>query len=89
MKQVHVFYSGNVQGIGFRYTVRRVAATLGVGGWVKNLFDSRVELVAEGDEATLQELLDEIRKVLGSYINNEDLSWSDEVEDLGSFEIRF
>ena len=89
MKQVHVFYSGYVQGIGFRYTTRHVAATLGVGGWVKNLFDGRVELVAEGDEATLEKLLDEIRKVLGSYINNEDLSWSDEVEGLGSFEIRF
>ena len=50
MKRVHVFYSGHVQGVGFRYSVQDIAMTMGVTGWVKNLEDRRVEVVAEGEQ---------------------------------------
>lgn len=58
-----VFYTGRVQGVGFRYTVKQLAAGYEVSGWVKNLPDGRVELLAvsrDGDElqAFLLELKD-------------------------------
>ncbi len=53
MRAKQVFYTGRVQGVGFRYTVRQLAAGYEVSGWVKNLTDGRVELLVvarEGDE---------------------------------------
>jgi len=44
-----VYYSGQVQGVGFRYTAQQVAAGFAVAGYVRNLPDGRVELVAEGE----------------------------------------
>ncbi len=46
---MQVFYSGRVQGVGFRYSVRKVANEFEVTGSVRNLADGRVELVAEGN----------------------------------------
>ena len=45
----HVFYEGHVQGVGFRYTVRQLAKGFDVTGWVRNLPDGRVELLAGGE----------------------------------------
>ena len=61
MKRVHVLYSGQVQGVGFRYSVQDIAMNLGVTGWVKNLEDRRVEVVAEGEQKDLEGFLDKIR----------------------------
>lgn len=57
-----VFYSGYVQGVGFRYTVKRIASGYDVTGWVKNLPDGRVELQAVAVEAgELEDFLDAVR----------------------------
>lgn len=64
-------YSGRVQGVGFRYRSLSLAQRFAVAGYVRNLDDGRVELVAEGDptevssflEAVLRELGDKIRDV--------------------------
>lgn len=53
MTAAHVFYSGHVQGVGFRYTAKRIARKYDVTGFVKNLPDGRVELLAEGDAQTV------------------------------------
>jgi acylphosphatase len=53
--------SGAVQGVGFRYFVERVAARLGIAGYVKNLFDGRVEVYAIGSAALLDALKTELR----------------------------
>ena len=65
-----VYYSGRVQGIGFRYTSRWLAQGRAVGGYVRNLPDGRVELVAEGEQAEVDALLDAIRQRLGDHIRD-------------------
>jgi acylphosphatase len=61
-RRVHVFVAGRVQGVAFRrYLVRR-AAHLGLWGWVRNLFDGRVEYVAEGPAAAVAALLEWTRR---------------------------
>lgn len=50
-KRLHVFVSGDVQGVGFRWYCRKEASSRGVGGFVRNLSDGRVEAVFEGDSS--------------------------------------
>ena len=57
---VQVFYEGNVQGVGFRWSVRNVAKGFDVIGSVRNLRDGRVELQASGDEEEVRAFLEAI-----------------------------
>lgn len=61
-QRIHVFFSGKVQGVGFRQSAHDFAVELGIRGWVKNLDDMRVEMVAEGDELDLKLLIGKLRK---------------------------
>lgn len=56
-KRLVAIVRGDVQGVGFRWFVEREAARLGLAGWVANRADGSVEVVAEGDEDSLRELL--------------------------------
>lgn len=53
-----VLIAGHVQGVFFRDSTRRLAAELGVTGWVRNLRDGRVEVLAEGEEGAVRRLVD-------------------------------
>jgi acylphosphatase len=64
----HVYYSGFVQGVGFRYTARRLAQGSGVGGVVRNLADGRVELVVEGEPAAVAGALEAIEAAMDRHI---------------------
>jgi acylphosphatase len=66
-REVH--YSGRVQGVGFRYTTREIAERFEVGGYVENLADGRVELVAEGEAGEIDRLLAAISERMGRYID--------------------
>ena len=57
---VQVFYEGNVQGVGFRWSVRNIAKGFDVTGSVRNLRDGRVELQAAGDDQEVRAFLDAI-----------------------------
>ena len=71
-QRLTVRYEGRVQGVGFRYTTVSLAQELSLTGWVKNEFDGRVSLVAEGAENQLMDLLQGVRRShLGRYITNE------------------
>lgn len=63
MEQIRriVRFSGRVQGVGFRYTTCRVAKRFEVTGYVCNLSDGRVELVAEGEAGVLEGFIDGVR----------------------------
>jgi acylphosphatase len=89
-KRVHVFYAGRVQGVGFRMTAEEVAHLLGIVGWVKNLRDRRVELVAEGEEETLRAFLDAIATgAMRNFIQQVEVSWSNASDTFNEFEIRY
>ena len=57
MKRVHVIVSGDVQGVGYRYTMRMVARDAAVAGWVRNRSDGTVEAEVEGTPAQVDEVL--------------------------------
>jgi acylphosphatase len=87
-ERVTNFYSGRVQGVGFRYTVKTVATGFEVSGTVRNLDDGRVELIAEAPKQELEEFLVAIRdSEVGRFIKNEQTVWSDAKNEFRGFEI--
>ncbi|GBD35497.1 Acylphosphatase [bacterium HR36] len=68
----HVWYSGHVQGVGFRYTAHRLAQRYGVAGFVRNLRDGRVELVAEGQPSEVEAFLNAVSQAMAGYITHQE-----------------
>ncbi|MEM5777265.1 MAG: acylphosphatase [Candidatus Aenigmatarchaeota archaeon] len=62
MKRIHAYISGRVQGVNFRWNTKLMADKLGIKGWVKNLPDGRVEIVAEGDDERIDIFLKYVKK---------------------------
>ncbi|MEM4288843.1 MAG: acylphosphatase [Nitrososphaerota archaeon] len=60
--RVHVFVSGLVQGVFYRQNAKRVADSLGLRGWIRNLRDGRVEAVIEGPEERVREMVEWMKK---------------------------
>ena len=88
MERVTVLYSGRVQGVGFRVTVRYLARGYDVTGTVHNLPDGRVELIAEGARAELQAFLDGIaQSELSGFIAKQHETWSAAQGNLKGFAI--
>jgi acylphosphatase len=85
-REIH--YSGWVQGVGFRYTVRRLAGLYQVTGFVRNLSDGRVELVAEGPRQEIDRLLAAVREEFGHYIHDVDERSGPATGEFSCFEIR-
>lgn len=86
--RVAVYYTGRVQGVGFRYTAKRVAAGFEVTGVVRNLRDGQVELVAEGAKGELQAFQQAIRdSEVGGLIRDEKAQWGQATGEFRGFEI--
>ena len=83
-----VHFSGTVQGVGFRYTVNRLAGRFDVSGYVKNLPDGRVELAVEGRPDQIAGLLDDISGHMGQYIGGIDQHDGPAEGRFAGFEIR-
>ena len=87
-KRMHVFFSGTVQGVGFRFTVERISRHFDATGFVRNVPDGRVELVAEGEETVLQDFLKAIQNSpMASYIRDADVKWLSAQNTFTCFEI--
>jgi acylphosphatase len=89
LKRAHAYYEGRVQGVGFRFTVVGAARPYEVTGFVRNLRDGRVELVAEGEEKEVQAFLGDVSTSMAGYIRGEDVSWHDHVGEFEDFSVRF
>jgi acylphosphatase len=88
MERVTVLYSGRVQGVGFRFTVRQLACGFDVTGTVRNLPDGRVELIAEGARAELKSFLTSIAESeLSGFIAKQPETWSAAQGNLKGFAI--
>ena len=85
----HVFFTGRVQGVGFRFTAKQIAAGFEVSGWVKNLPDGRVEMLAASwDEEELDAFLNEIDDSnLGSLIKETEIQDVEPPDNLVGFSI--
>jgi acylphosphatase len=87
-RQLRVLYSGRVQGVGFRYTVKTLVAGYDVVGTVCNLPDGRVELVVEGAEDELKAFQQAVRDSgLGGLIKDEQAEWRPAEGQFAGFEI--
>ena len=89
-KTLHVLVSGRVQGVGFRHGVYLQAQKRGLGGWVRNRADGRVEAHIEGDEALLREMLDWCRSGPAlARVESVQEEWGHTHTPADSFEITF
>ncbi len=88
-KRHKIHYQGMVQGVGFRYTVRRIAARFAVVGYVKNLSDGRVLVVAEGYEQEVQRFLADVRARMAHYISDTQATIGPTTGQFSEFDIRF
>ncbi len=89
MISLQIFFEGNVQGVGFRWSVKRVAKGFDVVGWVRNLPDGRVELQASGAEAEVRAFIEAIgQSELRAHIRKQTESSLAEPPAARGFEIR-
>ena len=70
-----IYFSGRVQGVGFRYQATRIARSLGLTGYVENLCDGRVKLEAQGMESVIWDLVSALHRQ--PYIQIEQIEVSD------------
>ncbi len=89
MKRVVVYYTGNVQGVGFRYTTESISRNFKVSGWVKNLKDGRVKLHSQGVDSEVNAFLDAIGEKLSANIHGFEMENADNKEDNIGFKISF
>jgi acylphosphatase len=84
-----VHFRGRVQGVGFRYTTVRIAAEFAVAGYVQNLPDGRVLVVAEGRSDELDQFLDKLKAEMGSYVRDAHIATNAASGEFESFEVRY
>jgi acylphosphatase len=86
--QLHAVVRGDVQGVGFRYFVLRVARQGGLKGWVRNRRDGAVECLAQGDRGTLERLVEALRRGPGlAQVDAVDTDWRPAIEHLHGFQV--
>lgn len=88
-KRVRVVYSGTVHGVGFRFTVERIANSIGLKGWVQNCPDGTVEVVCEGKKNDIDIFLQKIKKAMAHYIRSSTIEWQEPTGEFDSFDIKF
>lgn len=89
MKQIRLIIKGRVQGVFYREFTMKAARKLGLTGFVRNLSDGTVEVVAEGEEQDLKRLISECKKgPLLAHVENIDVKYGKPEEEFDNFYIR-
>ena len=87
--RLHAIVRGDVQGVGYRVFVQRLALPLGIRGWVRNRMDGSVEVVAEGQRPALEELLRDLQAgPRGARVVQVEADWREESREFTDFRIR-
>ncbi len=89
LQRRQVVYSGHVQGVGFRYTTRSIARNYEITGFVRNLPDGSVEVVAEGPVDQLDGFLDEVGDRLSGHIRQSHCEQRPAQQEFANFGIRY
>ncbi len=84
-----VRFAGQVQGVGFRYTTRQIAGRFDVGGYVQNLPDGSVLLVAEGMPDVVNAFIDAVRDEMDRYITSSQDTQFPATGEFTRFEVKF
>ena len=88
--RVRVLISGRVQGVAYRYFAEKYANAFGVTGWVRNLYDGRIELLAEGDRENIDRFLVRLKEgPRMALVEDFDLRWEDYTGEFPNFRITF
>jgi acylphosphatase len=88
--RAHIFISGRVQGVYFRSETQDMALSLGLTGWVKNLYDGRVEAVFEGEEKAVKEAVDWCKRgPRMAVVEKVDINWEKTKNDNNYFSISY
>jgi len=88
--RAHLFISGKVQGVYYRGFALDVANRLGLRGWVRNLFDGRVEALFEGFRADIELAIQQCYSgPPGARVDDIEVEWAEHVGDLRGFEVRY
>ena len=89
-QRVHVIVRGRVQGVYFRASTRDRARRLGLSGWVRNCSDGSVELLVEGEKATLEQLVTWChRGPPGAVVTDLNVEWQEATEEFVGFEVKY
>ncbi len=89
-KLIRAYFSGHVQGVGFRYTTVHMASKFNIAGYVRNLDDGRVEIVAEGEVKELNEFIEKILKSpLKKFIYGHVISYGEANDFYSGFKIAY
>lgn len=86
----HIFVMGFIQGVGFRRYIKKKAQVLGLKGWIKNLPDGRVEILAQGSKEDIAKLIKIAEKGnILSFVKGVVVDWQKDEENFSDFEILF
>jgi len=88
-QRLEVLYSGQVQGVGFRYTTCQIARRFKVAGSVRNLPDGRVEVIAEGEANELEQFFAAVESDLADHIRNSQRQTYPPRGEFRGFDVRF
>ena len=87
--RLHARVEGHVQGVGFRYFVLLAAQEMNLTGWVRNTFDGRVEVTAEGPRKDLETLIFFLRKgPRSSFVSEVKTDWQEAIGEFERFDVR-
>lgn len=88
--RAHIYVSGNVQGVFYRYETKKHAELHGVNGWARNLPDGRVECLFEGEREDIEKTIEFCRQgPPGAHVDDIDIQWEEWKGEFDDFQIKY